>query len=86
MTQLTSMLHRELVKFERPKTIFNKLTYLEEQSLVYGAVKDVQVSAVLLYPEFAGHMLVSHISEKRRADEAKKRLITAKSKLARFLP
>jgi ribosomal protein L32E len=88
MVQLRGALRRRLVKFERPKTLFGKLPYSQEQVRIHNAWDDIQKATVIYNPYATGMYLpiFSRLPEKWRKERIAKYLKRAKTKLNEVLP
>jgi hypothetical protein len=88
MVQLKGALRRQLVKFERPKTLFGKLPYFQEQARIHNAWDDITKATVVYSPNATGMYLpiYSKFPKKWKKERVIKYLKRAKTKLDDVLP
>ena len=54
MVVLRGALRRQLVKFERPKSLFGKIPYFQEQAGLYNSWQDVAKVGLIYHPSATG--------------------------------
>lgn len=54
MTVLRGALRKKLEKFERPKTLFGKVSYFQEQTGMYNSWQDISKASLIYHPHATG--------------------------------
>jgi len=89
MVQVRGLLYRQIKKYERPKSLFGKLPYLKEQSLIRQATDQMAQGMFFYSPVGLGirsPFPVEKLPKDFRKRKALQRLKTTKKKLEQILP
>jgi hypothetical protein len=81
---LRGSLYRQLVKFERPKSLFGNLTYVQEQAKVRSAVDDMVKGSLNYSPKVSDIELpfIKLLPKEKRAKRVKFYFTRARNKIS----
>jgi hypothetical protein len=93
MAELRGLLYREMVRFERPKSLFGKVPYGKEQSNIRKTVLEMDTASKIYdpmflhgVPRFIRKRIMERITEEKRRKKVIESLIKTKQKLSEIVP